>query len=105
MLCMSLIDLKGVGPKTELLLNKLNIFDINDLITYYPYKYEVLKRSNILNVKDDEKISIDGVIETIPIIYRFRKNMDKMQCNNLGNILNLYFYQYKNVSDNQYHNL
>lgn len=91
---MSLIDLKGVGPKTELLLNKLNIFDINDLITYYPYKYEVLKRSNILNVKDDEKISIDGVIETIPIIYRFRKNMDKMQfnVNTKNNIIKVIIY-------------
>ena len=42
-----LIYLKGVGPKTLSLLNKLEINDIDDLVTHYPYKYEVLKRSDV----------------------------------------------------------
>ena len=37
--------LKGVGPKTYSLLNKLNIYTIEDLITHYPYRYEVLKNT------------------------------------------------------------
>ena len=39
--------LKGVGPKTLGLLNKLNLYTIEDLVTHYPYRYEVLKRSDI----------------------------------------------------------
>jgi ATP-dependent DNA helicase RecG len=42
---MELNELKGIGPKTLNLLNKLNINSINDLITHYPYRYEILKRS------------------------------------------------------------
>ena len=81
--------LKGVGPKTLSLLNKLNIFTIEDLISHYPYRYEVLKRSNISELIQDDKIIIDGIVETIPIIYRFKGNMNKMQFNiNIGaNIL------------------
>ena len=67
--------LKGVGPKTLSLLNKLNIYTIDDLITHYPYRYEVLKR----NINED-KIVIDGIVESIPILYRFKK-IDKMQFN------------------------
>ena len=73
--------LKGVGPKTLSLLNKLNIYTIEDLITHYPYKYEVLKRSNIYELKDEDKIIIDGIVETTPIVYRFKGNMNKMQFN------------------------
>ena len=32
--------IKGVGPKKVLLLNKLGIFTLKDLITYYPRTYE-----------------------------------------------------------------
>ncbi len=67
--------LKGVGPKTYSLLNKLNIYTIEDLITHYPYRYEVLKKGI-----NEDKIIIDGIVETIPTVYRF-KRIDKMQFN------------------------
>ena len=67
--------LKGVGPKTLALLNKININTIDDLVSHYPYRYEVLKKGI-----NEDKIIIDGIVETIPSVYRFR-NMDKMQFN------------------------
>ena len=67
--------LKGVGPKTLSLLNKINIYTIDDLVTHYPYRYEVLKRGI-----NEDKIIIDGIVETIPSLYRFKK-IDKMQFN------------------------
>ncbi len=73
-------EIKGIGPKTIELLNKLNIYNTYDLITHYPYRYEVLKRSVINELKQDDKIVIDGIIETVPSLYRFR-NMNKMQFN------------------------
>ena len=79
-----LIYLKGVGPKTLSLLNKLEINDIDDLVTHYPYKYEVLKRSDVSSLNQDDKIIIDGIVENVPIVYRF-KSIDKMQFNiNIG---------------------
>lgn len=41
--------IKGVGPKKEQLLNKLNIFTVYDLLTYYPRSYEDM--SQILKLK------------------------------------------------------
>ncbi len=70
---MSLTSLKGVGPKTLALLNKLNINNENDLINYYPYRYEVIKRSNLNELNDIDNIIIDGVVESKPTIYYFGK--------------------------------
>ena len=43
---------KGVGPARAELLNKLGIFNLQDLITYYPREYE--DRSNIKTIQDIE---------------------------------------------------
>ena len=49
--------LKGVGPKTLTLLNKLDIYTIDDLISHYPYRFEVLKKGI-----NEDKIIIDGIV-------------------------------------------
>ena len=61
-----LIDIDGVGSKTLELLNKLGIDDVNDLLNYYPFRYDVLKRSDITNLNDNDRIIIDGVVEGQP---------------------------------------
>ena len=33
-------DIKGIGPKTIKLLNKLGINDIESLVTYYPPEFD-----------------------------------------------------------------
>lgn len=43
-------ELKGVGPKKEQLLNKINIFNIYDLLTYYPRSYD--DYSSFKNIDD-----------------------------------------------------
>ncbi len=73
-------NIKGLGPKTIEYLNKLNIYNLYDLLTHYPFRYEVLSRSNINELKQDDKIIIDGIVESKPIVNRFR-NMNKMTFN------------------------
>jgi len=74
-----LSKVKGVGPKTEILLNKLGIFEIDDLVTHYPYRYDVLRRTDLKTVTDPEqKIVIDGKVESIPLVIRFRGGTNKL---------------------------
>ena len=65
---MSLEDINGIGKKTLTYLNNLGIYNIDDLVTYYPYRYDIIKRSNLDTIKENDKIIIDGVIENIPTI-------------------------------------
>ena len=71
-------DVKGIGPKSLLLLNKLNIMTIEDLVTHYPFRYDVLKRDELGKVEDGERIIIDGKIESVPILMRFKAGLNKM---------------------------
>ena len=83
---MTLESIKGLGPKNISLLNKLGIYNIDDLITFYPFRYEVIKRSDELNLIDQDKIIVDGIIESMPSIYYFSKRKDKMSFKlNTGN--------------------
>ena len=68
--------IKGIGPKTKELLNKLNIYTINDLLTYYPFRYDYLRRTDLLNLKEnisDIKIVMDGKVDSVVIMNHFKK--------------------------------
>lgn len=55
--------IKGVGPNRVKLLNKVNIFTLGDLITYYPRTYEDRsKPKNIIECLDGEEALIEGVV-------------------------------------------
>lgn len=69
---------KGIGPKSEVLLHKLNINTIEDLVTHYPFRYDVLKRGSIQDTEDGEHIVIDGKVESVPILLRFKGSLNKM---------------------------
>ena len=74
-----LSKVKGVGPKTELLLNKIGIYEIDDLVTHYPFRYDVLRRTDLKTVTDPEqKIVIDGKVESVPLVIRFRGGANKL---------------------------
>ena len=52
----SLESMKGIGPKTISLLNRLNIYTIEDMVNYYPYRFEILEKSNVRNSNQDDKV-------------------------------------------------
>lgn len=68
---------KGVGPNRVKLLNKLNIYNLEDLITYYPREYEDRsKPKKIANTENGEECLIEGIVTShIKEIRTHRKNM------------------------------
>ena len=71
---MELNAIKGIGDKTITLLNKLNIYTIDDLVNYYPFRYEILEKTDL----NSDRVVIDGVVETSPLFIRLRGKLDKM---------------------------
>ena len=54
--------IKGVGPARVLLLNKLGIFTLKDLITYYPRTYEDRSKPKyICECEDGEEVLIEAI--------------------------------------------
>ncbi len=68
---------KGVGPNRAKLLNKLDIFTVKDLITYYPREYEDRSKAIKINeVSDGQECLIEGiVVSKINEIRTYKKNM------------------------------
>ncbi len=75
---MQLTDIKGIGPKGEKILNRLNIKSINDLVNFYPFRYDIIKRSDITLLQQDDKITIDGTVENNPNVFYINRKLDKM---------------------------
>lgn len=73
----ALNEVNGIGPKGIKLFEKMGIFSSSNLLHYYPFRYDVLIRSDVDNLIDDN-IIIDGVIENIPSVFYFNKKMNKM---------------------------
>lgn len=71
-------NVKGVGSKTLTELKKLNIYNIEDLLTYYPYRYNYYKPQNINIANENTAITITGTIESIPKVFYFRKNFNRL---------------------------
>ena len=74
---MELESIKGIGQSKIKILNKLNITNTEELLTYYPFRYDVIKKTDIRNLVDEDKVIIDGIIETNPNIFYFSRKKDK----------------------------
>lgn len=71
-------ELKGLGPKGLRLLGQLGIHTIQDLIHYYPFRYDVLKRTDLNCASKEDKVIIDGMVESVPSVFHINRKLDKM---------------------------
>lgn len=71
-------DIKGIGPKTLKLFQNLNIFTIQDLITYYPYKYKLYHPVTLDNYEENVEVLINGYVASDAKIYYIKRNLNKI---------------------------
>ena len=70
-------SIKGIGEKRAQALNKLGVFSLLDLISYFPRRYE--DRSTlkpIALVQDGESVCISAVVADEPHLSRIRRGFD-----------------------------
>lgn len=67
---------KGVGPNRAVLLNKLGIYTLEDLISYYPRGYEDRSKvRKIASLMHGEEAMIEAIVVSRMSEQRIRKNM------------------------------
>lgn len=74
---MELSEVKGIGPKSLKLLEKLNIRTPSDLITYYPYRFEILKTTHLTEPVDD-RVIVDAKVDSTPYLSYFKGNQNRI---------------------------
>ena len=84
-------DIKGIGPKTLKLFQNLNIFTIQDLITYYPYKYKLYHPVTLDNYEENTEVLINGYVASDAKIYYIKRNLNKIsfRLNNGTKLINV----------------
>lgn len=68
--------LPGVGPKSAEKFTKLGIESLQDLLLYFPFRYEDFKSKNVLELEDGEKAVISGLVVTPANVqyYGYKRN-------------------------------
>lgn len=56
--------LPGVGPKSAEKYAKLGIENLQDLLLYFPFRYEDFKTKQVLELEDGEKAVLSGQVVT-----------------------------------------
>lgn len=71
--------LPGVGPKRAQNLAELGILTIEELLSYYPFRYEDIQEKNLLEINDQEKVTLKGVVVSAPVLNRFGYKKSRLQ--------------------------
>nr|WP_249669745.1 ATP-dependent DNA helicase RecG [Polycladospora coralii] len=74
----SITDLKGVGDSRKEALNELGIESVYDLITYFPFRYDDYRLTDLQEAEHEEKVTVQGVLFSEPSVRWFGKKKSKM---------------------------
>ncbi len=85
---MNLELLPKIGPKTIKSLNKLNINSVEDLLTYYPYRYNFIKFVNIDNTDDIANYYVKAQVINVPKVSYIKQNFNRLEFIALNNNIN-----------------
>ena len=73
---MNVDNISGIGPKNQKILEKIGIVTVDDILSYYPYRYDFIK---IGSLEDHNEVKvIQGQIIDNPKVMYIKKNLNKM---------------------------
>lgn len=83
---MELNKIEGITNRYIKLLNTLGIYTAEDLMEYYPYRYQVYNVDNISSVQDKSNVVIEGKINSIPLVRYIRGKLNILTFKMLTNM-------------------
>ncbi len=91
---MNLQNLKGVGDKTLLSFYEANIYTLDDLLTFYPYRYQILIPTVLDNKISDDTVVINAIVNDISRVAYIKKNLNvlRMKVITNGKLISLVIY-------------
>lgn len=75
---MEIKDLKGVGTTLEKKLNNLNIYTVEDLLEFYPYKYNFINIIDINDAIENEVCMVKATIVDSGRVQYIKKNFNRL---------------------------
>lgn len=75
----SVTDLKGVGKTSADTLSLMGIATIKDLILTFPYRHEDFRLKDLAATPHNERVTVEGRIESEPTVLYLGKNKSRLQ--------------------------
>ncbi|MDF2924560.1 MAG: ATP-dependent helicase RecG [Paenibacillaceae bacterium] len=75
---LSLREIRGVGEEKAKELSALGLHSVGELLEYYPFRYEDYRLRDLSEVKDGEKITIQGTLYGEPVLSMFGRNKSRL---------------------------
>lgn len=72
-------SLKGVGSGTANALQDLGIVKLEDLVMTFPYRHEDFRLKNLAETAHNERVTVEGRVESEPSLLFLGKNKSRMQ--------------------------
>lgn len=69
---------KGIGEETAEALSELNIYTIEDLLEHFPYRYEDYRLRDLSEVKHDERITVEGKIQSESVLSYYGRKKSRL---------------------------
>lgn len=88
---MDLRHIKGIGEKAISSFHNADIYNAQDLVTFFPYRYQILQPSTLENTDDKVVLTINAVVTGIPKVSYIRKNFNSLRfpCECYGRIIHV----------------
>ncbi len=88
---MKLQNIKGIGEKNIKYLNDANIFNAEELLTYYPYRYDIIFPDILEEKEDNMSISVNATVVDSGTISYIKKNFNvlRFKASCYGKIINV----------------
>ena len=95
--------IKGIGEKKAQALNKLGVFSLRDLVSFFPRKYE--DRSSVKPIaltEDGETVCVEAMVADSPRLTRVRRGLDlvKLRAVDDSGVLDITYFNQPYVKDN-----
>jgi len=70
--------LKGIGEETAESLAEMKIHTVNDLLEYFPYRYEDYRLRDLAEVNHDERVTVEGKVHSEPSLVYYAKKKSRL---------------------------
>ncbi|MCF6410529.1 ATP-dependent DNA helicase RecG [Pseudalkalibacillus salsuginis] len=77
-LSLPVTHVKGIGEARGEELADLKVYTVNDLLMYFPYRYEDFKVRDLTELKHDEKATIEGKVHSEPSLRYFGRKKSRL---------------------------
>lgn len=74
----SVMVLKGIGEETAEMLSEMKIETIQDLLEYFPFRYEDYRLRDLTEVGHHEKVTVEGKVQSEPSLVYYGRKKSKL---------------------------